>query len=41
MKSFAKVKGLHFVSAGAHTYPKSGKFAPPPPLNEHNYATQD
>ena len=38
MKSFAKVEGLHFGSAGAHTYPKSGKS--PPPLNEHNSATQ-
>ena len=43
MKSFAEVKGLHFGSAGAHTYLKSGKFPSPPhpPLNEHNSATQD
>ena len=26
MKNFAEVKCLHFGSAGAHTYPKSGKF---------------
>ena len=30
MKSFAQVIGLRFGSAGAHTYPKSGQFAPPP-----------
>ena len=42
-ENFAEVKGLYFGSAGAHTYPKSGKFPPPPPppLNEHNSATQD
>ena len=28
MKSFARVMGLLFGSAGAHTYPKSGQVAP-------------
>ena len=33
MKNFARVMGLLFGSAGAHTYPKSGQVAalPPPP----------
>ena len=29
MKNFAWVTGLLFVSAGAHTYPKSGQTPPP------------
>ena len=28
MKNFARVMGLLFGSAGAHTYPKSGQVAP-------------
>ena len=28
MKNFARVMGLFFGSAGAHTYPKSGQIAP-------------
>ena len=31
MKNFARVMGLLFGSAGAHTYPKSGQVAPLPP----------
>ena len=31
MKNFARLMGLPFGSAGAHTYPKSGQVAPPPP----------
>ena len=31
MKNFAQVMGLLYGSAGAHTYPKSGQVAPPPP----------
>ena len=31
MKNFALVMGLIFGSAQAHTYPKSGQVAPPPP----------
>ena len=30
MKNFARVMGLLFGSAGAHTYPKSGQVVPPP-----------
>ena len=30
MKNFARVMGLLFGSAGAHTYPKSVQIAPPP-----------
>ena len=30
MKNFARVMGLPFGSAGAHTYPKFGQVAPPP-----------
>ena len=29
MKNYAGVMGLLFVSAGAHTHPKSGQVAPP------------
>ena len=32
MKTFAGVMGLPFGSAEAHTYPKSGQVAPPPPV---------
>ena len=31
MNNFARAMGLLFGSAGAHTYPKSGQVAPPPP----------
>ena len=34
MKNFARVMGLLFGSARAHTYPKSGQVAPPPPRNK-------
>ena len=34
MKNFARVMGLLFGSAGAHTYPKSGQVAPSPPRSK-------
>ena len=36
MKNFARIMGLLFDSAGAHSCPKSGQVAPPPPpaINE-------
>ena len=37
MKTFARVMGLLFGSAGAHTYPKSEQVAPPPPTHTHTH----
>ena len=34
MKNFALVMGLLFLSARAHSYPKSEQISPPPPLLE-------